>query len=182
MVGGCLYDAVGDADMLKTLGYVNGLIGQSEAISEPGDSQFIHSGMGIHHSVYCRTEEPLRFIQLFLSPTQKNDAPRHSTYTAPSSEKNQWVLLAAWQEGGVTAPLLFEQDVNISVTVLEQFKALEIVQDASRQACILIIDGEADLGGISLRAKDAVIIKGDYRDMLKTSNRAHVMLIEMAIS
>lgn len=182
VVCGCLYDAVGDADLLKGLGYVNGLIGKSEAVSEPGDSQFIHSGMGIHHSVYCRTDEPLRFIQLFLSPTQKDDSPRYSTHTALSSEKNQWVPLAAWQGGGVTAPLLLEQDVNISVAVLEPLKAVEIVQDASRQACVLVIDGEADLGGISLRAKDAAIIKGDYRDMMKANSRAHVMLIDMAMS
>lgn len=165
-----------------------------------GSCQFMSAGRGIRHSERNLKDKPLRFLQIWMTPRERNLPPNYggfdgSTDAARKARRNQfaWLVGDANSPTGSKAPVTIQQDANIGVSELDPDQQLTFKLEAGRQAYLVCIEGAVELadassGGDSesgecsqLEMHDAAELRGAGELRLKASTQGtHVLLIEMA--
>ena len=117
-----------------------------------GSLQFMTAGTGVTHTEGNDSDEPLRFIQMWIVPRQRGLKPNYGSINgAERKEKrlNQWDhLLADINAGEMLCSSRINQDCNIFVSEIDRDVAtggLGFSLKAGRQAYVLNIEGEATI-------------------------------------
>jgi len=153
-----------------------------------GSIQFMTAGTGVRHSEHnLDKEKDLRFIQSWVVPRQRGLPPNYGSMAAGKTEeearRDQWAHLVSDAVDSFPTPVKINQDCNVFVTELSAGKtapALELRQ--SRQAYMLCVEGEVQLGGgKSLRQHDAAELKGPFSlEATGGTEGALLLVFEMA--
>mmetsp|Transcript_10489 Transcript_10489/g.16773 ORF Transcript_10489/g.16773 Transcript_10489/m.16773 type:complete len:298 (+) Transcript_10489:55-948(+) len=132
-----------------------------------GSLQFMTAGTGVRHSEHnLDKEKPLRFIQTWVVPRKRGLPPNYGSMPSGQAEedarKDQWAHLVSDAVGGFATLVKINQDCNVFVTELSPGKmAPALPLQPSRQAYLLCVEGEVQLGGgKSLLQHDAAELKG----------------------
>ena len=84
---------------------------------ERGDVQYMSAGSGIMHSEYNDTNEPLRFLQIWILPDEKNAEPNYGDHRFDWEDRvGKWMPVASGEEG--FAPIRIHQDMKVLVGVI----------------------------------------------------------------
>jgi len=157
-------------------------MGTKESLGR-GSIQFMTAGTGIRHSEHNLHEEPLRFIQMWLIPTQRGFKPNYGSMCGSKlQEKNEWRHLVSWAENkDKKTPVEIQTDSNMFVAELEAKKDLDFKLEKGRQAYFLAVEGNptvsGDFGSQKFEKHDAAELYGPAE--LKVSGPGHVLIFEM---
>lgn len=142
-----------------------------------GNLQYMSAGTGILHSEFNHTNDTLRFLQIWITPAQKNLTPNYGDYDFPWDKRcGRWLLIISGVNG--SAPVQIHQDVQIFVAALETGASLDYELAANRQAYLVQIEGQGTINNQQLFEKDAAEINGESLH-LTAKTPAHYILFDL---
>lgn len=144
-----------------------------------GQVQYMSAGTGVYHSEHNLTEEPLRFLQIWIFPDKENYVPQYGDYQYQWEEReNKWLKIVSGNKE--KAPVSVHQDVEISVISIEAGKQQTYSLDTGRKAYLIQIEGSGLINNHVLEEKDAAKIVGERVVNLSATTRAHYILFDLA--
>ena len=167
-------------------------MGTAETLSR-GAIQFMTAGTGIRHSEHnLNKTEPLRFIQMWIQPRERNLTPNYGSGTGTFEDRhNRFAHLVSDVQNPISeTPVKINQDVNIFVSEFDAGKDVEFNLKNGRQAYVLCIEGKGVAVGMDgkpteqfmLQRHDAGEAYGP--STIKFSNTdessAHILIVEMS--
>jgi redox-sensitive bicupin YhaK (pirin superfamily) len=155
-------------------------MGNKESL-ERGQVQYMSAGTGVWHSEHNLGSDLLRFLQIWILPDGQGYKPNYGDYRFKFEDRiGRWLPIATWtKNNGSEAPIKIHQDVNVYASVVKAGERLDFPVGKDRQAYMVLIEGEAEAGGIRLKARDAVEIT-EEDVTVKAVEDAHLLVIEMA--
>jgi redox-sensitive bicupin YhaK (pirin superfamily) len=147
-----------------------------------GQVQYMSAGTGVFHSEYnLQPEAELRFMQIWIFPRQRALQPNYGEHRFALEDRfKKWLPIATDYENKENdAPIKIHQDVNVYATILGAAESIDFKVASDRQAYLVCLEGEADIGSIHLNTRDALeIIREDV--LITTSGGCHLFIIEMS--
>lgn len=144
-----------------------------------GQSQYMSAGTGITHSEHNRGSEMLRLLQIWIFPDQKGYQPNYGDYRFNWEDRiNRWLPMASG-DGDSEFPIQIHADIHMYATEIEAGKELTFEAKPGRQAYLTLIEGEAQIGDITMKQRDALEIV-EEKIVIQAKDNAHILLIEMA--
>lgn len=145
-----------------------------------GDVQYMSAGTGITHSEFNNTDDPLRFLQIWILPDRAGYTPNYGDHRYPWEDRaGTWLLIASGKEG--SSPVLIHQDMDLSVATLEAGEELSYSLGPDRQAYFIQIEGEGSVNGSALSQGDAVELRAETSVTIQAKTFSHVILFDMPV-
>jgi len=157
-----------------------------------GGIQFMTAGTGIRHSEYNASEtEPLRFIQMWITPRKTNLEPVYGSYSPPENYYSSpaWRHLVSDVESPASTPVKVNQDVNIFVSQLQPNDSNTLTIESNRQGYLLCLEGTTkftqlkngnnDQNVVELEQYCSAEIKGPISMNVEAQSKSLLLLIEM---
>ena len=146
-----------------------------------GQVQYMSAGTGVVHSEHNRGRDMLRFLQIWIFPDQAGYKPNYGDYRFTWEDRiNRWLPIATWTENKEsTAPIRIHADVNAYAAALEKGQSLDFKVAPGRQAYLVVIEGEGQIGPHSLGMRDAMEIV-EENITIEAKENCHLFLMEMA--
>ncbi|MCB9171120.1 MAG: pirin family protein [Flavobacteriales bacterium] len=143
----------GDLEHKDSMGHVQ--------VIHQGDVQVMSAGTGITHSERARDhDKPVRFLQIWVIPRERNVAPRYDQMTLPAGPDNALMTIISpdANDGG----LWMHQDAWFQ---LGRFAGPERLTYAPRRpgngVYAFLIEGDATIAGQDLHRRDGMGIEGE---------------------
>jgi redox-sensitive bicupin YhaK (pirin superfamily) len=155
-------------------------MGNQETLTR-GQVQYMSAGTGVWHGEHNLGRDMLRFLQIWIMPDGSGYTPNYGDYRFKFEERiGRWLPIATWTENEKSeAPIRIHQDVNVYAGVIKAGESLDFPVGADRQAYMVLIEGDAEVGEILLEARDAAEITSEDVTV-SASEDAHILVIEMA--
>jgi len=147
-----------------------------------GQSQYMSAGTGVFHSEHNWGKEPLRLMQMWILPDEKNHQPNYGEYRFKIEDRyNQWLPLATgYQNTQNTAPIKIHADINLYATILSAGQTIDFKVGEKRQAYLALLEGKATVENIHLNMRDALeIIEQDVQ--ITADQKSHMLILEMPL-
>lgn len=149
----------------------------NSGVLKRGQVQYMSAGTGVTHSEYNKSDDPLRILQIWITPNKTGHQPTYGEYHFDwESRHNQWLHMVSDIHDG--APITINQDVNIYTILLDENNIADINVAFGRQAYLMQIEGFSTANGISLKEKDALEIIEDSIHIVAT-HTSHFIVIDM---
>jgi redox-sensitive bicupin YhaK (pirin superfamily) len=145
-----------------------------------GQSQYMSAGTGVTHSEFNWGPDELRFIQTWIFPDKGGYEPTYGDHRFNWDDRiNRWLPLATGHDNRQnTAPIKLHADANVYASVISAGEQLEFKVAPGRQAYLVLLEGDAVVGNIEMKERDAVeIIQQDV--IITTQRHAHLYAVEM---
>ena len=144
-----------------------------------GQSQYMSAGTGVTHSEHNLGNSMLRFMQIWFFPDRKGYAPNYGDHRFAWEDRiNRWLPMASG-DGDSQFPIQIHADIHMYSTFVEAGNELAFEVKPGRQAYLVLIEGEAEIGDIRMRERDALEIT-EEGFLIQAKQSAHILLIEMA--
>lgn len=155
-----------------------------------GAVQFMTAGKGVAHSEHnLHKENPLRFIQIWISPRTTGLKPNYGSAAGDFERRhNAFAHLTSDIKSAHATPIKINQDANIYVAEIDAGVATDFPVGEGRQAYVLVMEGAATFshaqGETVLDRHDAAEVKGLNHLNVKAHGAlsAHVLIVEMALA
>lgn len=121
----------------------------------PGEFQLMSAGSGIQHSEFNPLNKPLHFLQIWIQPNVRGQAPSYQQKNF--GEHNGLTLVAS--PDGRQGSLTIKQNAKIFQMILEPGQRLELPIDPNRNFYLHLIEGELQLNEHSLKPGDGAKIQ-----------------------
>lgn len=151
---------------------------------EDGQIQFMRAGTGVTHSEYNASDDDvLRFLQVWFLPHSKGLEPNYEKTTPELADDGGWTVLV---DGFGDLP---DPATGDGIEIAAHGAMLGARPDAGvtsaypltgdRQAYVFVIDGQVDVDGATLGARDAARVQGDAV-AVEAEQSSHVLLFDLA--
>ena len=149
----------------------------NSSVLRRGQMQYMSAGTGVTHSEYNKGDDPLRILQIWITPNKTGHQPTYGEYHFDwESRHNEWLHMVSDIHGD--APITINQDVNIYTILLDENNTADINVAFGRQAYLMQIEGFSTANGIALKEKDALEIIEDSIHIAAT-HTSHFIVIDM---
>lgn len=152
----------------------------SEGKIEFGEVQIMSAGSGIQHSEFngSLTDE-VNLLQIWVFPKVRNIPPRYDQKRFdPEKGHNKLQLLVSPEESAET--MWINQDAYFSLGDFDAGKQVEYsIKHQGNGAYLFVIDGDVQVEGHVLKAKDAMGILDTNNFDFKAESKAKVLIIEV---
>jgi len=152
-------------------------MGNQETLTS-GQVQYMSAGTGVLHSEHNWGNNMLRFLQIWIFPDEKGHKPNYGDFRFKLEDRyNTWLPIATYRENTESkAPIKINADINAYATIIDE--PIEFKVEPGRQAYLVLIEGEAEIGGDELKMRDGMeIVEEDITIIPK--ERSHILIIEM---
>lgn len=147
-----------------------------------GDVQVMSAGTGVVHSEKNKhSEQPVKFLQIWVFPNQKNVAPRYAQQTFSEAEKHNRLAT-------VVSPMGYPEGVNIhqdawfSMGKLDKGTTLSYdLKRAGNGVYAFLLEGDVTLNEIVMNRRDGLGITGADRLELTANTDAEILLMEVPV-
>ncbi len=150
----------------------------NEGRTEAGDVQVMSAGSGIRHSEYNMEDEMTRIFQIWIIPDQQGGAPRWDAMEFPKADNaGQFVTLASGnpeRDGG----LMIRADAKVLGATIKAGQSVTYTLPAGRQAYLALSEGQVDLNGTELSARDAAAVRDIETLTFTASQDAELVMVE----
>lgn len=127
----------------------------------PGDVQLMSAGTGVTHSEFnASREEPLQFLQMWISPRERNTRPRYEQ-KAFSAEERQGRLRLVVSEDGDDGSVTIGQDAKLYAGLLAPEERADHDLPPNRVAWLHVPHGRLLLNGLELGPGDGAAIRDE---------------------
>ena len=146
-----------------------------------GQVQYMSAGTGVSHSEHNRSEDLLRFLQIWILPDKEEVTPNYGDYRfAFEDREDRWLPIATGIGNRESvAPIKIHADVNVYAAVARSGHFLEFSVLPGRQAYLVMIEDKATINGIAMNTRDALEIT-EENIRIEPEGNAHMLIIEMA--
>ncbi len=145
----------------------------------PGAIQRMSAGSGIRHSeVNPSGREPVRLLQVWITPERLGVEPRHETRTFPVHDQPGRLHLLASPDGQ-GGSLDIHQDARMHAGVLGAGDSVGLDLAPGRRAWVQIVRGGASVNGEALAEGDGAAITDETRVDIHTDNGAEVLVFDL---
>ena len=152
----------------------------SEGKIEFGEVQIMSAGSGIQHSEFngSLTDE-VNLLQIWVFPKVRNIPPRYDQKRFdPEKGHNKLQLLVSPEESAET--MWINQDAYFSLGDFDAGKQVEYsIKHQGNGAYLFVVDGDVQVEGHVLKAKDAMGILDTNNFDFKAESKAKVLIIEV---
>lgn len=143
-----------------------------------GQVQYMSAGTGVVHSEYNWGADTVRLLQIWFFPDKKGYTPNYGDYRFKWEDRiDRWMPLVSG-DNDPQFPVQIHADVHLYATELARGKELSFPVAAGRQAYLVLIEGEAEIGGHLLKDRDALGIV-EESIQIKAAKNTHILLLEM---
>lgn len=150
------------------------------SVIRPGDVQRMTAGRGVLHSEANPSDaEPVHFLQLWLSPSERGLAPGYEQ-KALTREVRQGRLALVASPDGRDGSVTVHTDAALYSALLAKGQAVEHALADGRHAWVHVARGEVTLNGERLRAGDGAAVSNETRLALEGVADAEVLVFDLA--
>ncbi len=148
-----------------------------------GDVQVMSAGTGIVHSEKNEdAKQPVKFLQIWVIPNQKNVKPRYDQTTFSEQDKHNKLQV-------VVSPIGAKEGVNIyqnawfSLGKLDKGIELEYaVKEQGNGVYAFLLDGEVTINNIPLDRRDGLGITDENKLTIQATTDAEILLMEVPMA
>jgi redox-sensitive bicupin YhaK (pirin superfamily) len=149
------------------------------SVIRPGDVQRMTAGTGITHSEFNHSkEEPLRFLQIWIVPSQKGLEPGYEQKHFGDDERRGRLRLVGSRDGH-DGSVVIHQDVSLFTTTLSAGDAVNHDIPAGGDAWLQVASGDVDLNGVTLGEGDGAAIDKELSITVTSVSDAELLLFEL---
>jgi redox-sensitive bicupin YhaK (pirin superfamily) len=151
------------------------------AVIRNGDIQVMSAGSGITHSEYNKnSDKPVKFLQIWIFPNQKNVAPRYNQITlniAERQNKLQQIVSPNANDEGVW----IHQDAWVHLGKFEKdFSTNYSLKKKGNGVYVFVISGNVTVSGVELSDRDGLgVWEVDDFVLKANSSNTEVLLMEV---
>jgi redox-sensitive bicupin YhaK (pirin superfamily) len=155
-------------------------LGTSSVIQQ-GDIQVMSAGTGVQHSEFnANDSEPVKLLQIWLFPNQKNVTPRYDQLTLDVTERHnnfQQILSPDANNQGVW----IHQDAWFSLGKFDQdFESSYSIKKEGNGVYVFVINGSVEIDGQKLDKRDGMgVWDTDAIQFKSLSQNAEVLLMDV---
>lgn len=153
-----------------------------EEIIGVNEVQVMSAGTGIFHSEENSSKmEAINLLQLWIFPNESNVKPVYDQkYFHPEEAQDKWQLLVTNVAKPQENALTIHQEAKISRVFLQENTSINYtLEESSYGVYLFIIDGEVEIEGDLLEARDAISISEIRETKIKAMRAAYVLCIEV---
>lgn len=146
----------------------------------PGVVQRMSAGSGIRHSeVNPSAREPVRLLQIWITPGVHNAQPRHESRAFPIHDQPGRLHLIASPDGA-EGSLDIHQDARMWGGALREGDRVETGLAPGRRGWVQIARGSAEVNGELLSEGDAAAVTGETSISIRATTGAEVLVFDVA--
>ena len=145
----------------------------------PGRVQLMGAGTGIYHSEFNPSEtDSTRLLQIWIQPEKPGLEPSYQEQDFDLSERhNRWLTLVSPQgEAGIVD---IRQDARILNTELDAEQSLDLPSSENRKGWLQVVDGEVEVGDLSLKRGDGLALEDETAQALSTDSGAELLYFDL---
>lgn len=151
----------------------------TRGVIKEGQMQRMTAGKGIQHSEFNASKSvPVHLLQIWIIPKEKSLEPEYEQKEFSSlMTPDEWNVVVAPTSS--KSSLFIHQDVRFLMGLLDEGTSLmHLFPSADKGGYCFVIDGEVQINGQTLEAKDAAMITGVQQFQLKATKPSFCLLIE----
>lgn len=151
-----------------------------ETVLEAGGVQRMTAGTGIEHSEHNASEtDPLRFLQIWVSPQEAGLKPAHEDARIPEGA-NVGELFSIASPKGMDGLLDIHQDVFVYSCKLQKGDLIRYETNAKRFRWFQVVSGTLFVESDLLKQGDGLGIDGGSELFIRTEGEAEFLLFDLA--
>jgi redox-sensitive bicupin YhaK (pirin superfamily) len=141
------------------------------------DVQRMTAGTGLQHSEKNESDAPVSFFQIWIKPDKQGLDPSYDQKSfAPDYWHNKLALLASDHKSSET--VFLNTSASIYRAGLDAGKLIQFQADSAEKQFLYVINGELELNGIHLSARDQARIEEESLLNIKAIEAAEIILID----
>ena len=151
----------------------------NRSVIQAGEVQRMTAGTGVAHSEYNHSPtDEVRFLQIWLPPTQKGLEPSYEQRQYSEAEKRGAFRLIVSPDGRDES-LSIHQNVCLYSTVLKAGETLEHTLSPDLDSWVQVVKGEMTLNDIEMQAGDGAAIENETQLEITAKQDTEVLLFEL---
>ncbi len=156
----------------------------NDAVIRTGDVQIMSAGTGIKHSEYNESStDPVKFLQIWVFPKEKNIIPRYDQKTFSEEEKLNQFLTVVSPDRNDEKAIWINQDAWFSLSNLEAGKEIEYqLHQNGNGVYVFLLEGVIAVADEILRRRDAIGLYETSSFKIEANNDAKILLIEVPMN
>ncbi len=152
----------------------------NSSVIRAGEIQRMSAGTGVTHSEFNPSaEEPVHFLQIWLTPEQKGGAPGYEQREFAEDERRGRLRLIA-SKAGREGSVAVRQDAEVYSGILGAGDETIHEIRAGRSAWVQVVKGSVKLNGVELKAGDGAAVSGEERLSIIPDEASEVLLFDLA--
>jgi redox-sensitive bicupin YhaK (pirin superfamily) len=144
-----------------------------------GDVQVMSTGSGIRHAEFNAEAVPLRLFQIWLDPRLPGGVPRWASRRFPVSERGGRFTVLASGDPADAGALSINADARVLGATLRTGETLVHDLRIGRSAYLVAANGQANVNGVQLAARDGAAIYDVDRLTATAAEDTELLLIEV---
>jgi hypothetical protein len=149
------------------------------SVIRAGDVQRMSAGTGVTHSEFNPSDEqPSRFLQIWLLPTERGIEPCYGQkYFAPEEKQGRLRLLVS--PDGRDGSIAINSDARVYGTLLDDGETVDQAFDPGRMGYVQVARGSIRIGDERLYEGDGAAVTGQDRIEIRGDGAAEVLLFDL---
>lgn len=144
-----------------------------------GGVQYMSAGSGVSHSEFNpSSDDPLRFLQIWLIPKTQGGEPRYETLEMSPSEK-QGKLKLFLSHDGRAGSIRTLAKADVYAATIDQNEVIEHDLGATPKAWLQLARGTLDINDEPMSAGDGIAIEGGGKLVMTNGVNAEILLFEL---
>ncbi len=145
--------------------------------TEAGDVQVMSAGRGVQHSEWNAENDDTTLFQIWIEPSETGGAPGWGAHKFPKTDRSgQWAVLASGDAADKALPI--RQDAKVLGATLKAGETLEYKITKGRHGYFVLADGQIELNGEVLNARDGAAISGEETLLFKGLAAAEIVFVD----
>lgn len=144
-----------------------------------GGVQKMSAGTGILHSEYNPSDEPTRFLQVWIEPDRKGLTPSYQD-AKPADVAKRGKLALIGSKNGRDGSITFHQDVAIYASVLPTGAQITYALAPGRGAWVQVARGQIELDGTPLDEGDGAAVESQSSLTIRGVTESEILLFDLA--
>ncbi|RYF84708.1 MAG: pirin family protein, partial [Chitinophagaceae bacterium] len=146
-----------------------------------GDVQIMSAGTGVVHSEKnSNSDQPVKFLQIWVFPNQKNVKPRYDQQTFANEEKQNKLLTVVSPVGSNDGGVQIHQDAWFSLGRIDKGTTLTYeVKKEGNGVYAFLLEGDVTINDIVLNRRDGLGISEEEKLTITANADAEILLMEV---
>lgn len=148
------------------------------SVIKAGDVQLMSAGSGVTHSEFNASKtEPVRFLQIWLPPSQEGLKPRYAQKARTGAGHGELELL--FSPDGRDGSIEIRQDATIYGAKLQADEKVDVTLAKGRHAWVQVVEGVIELAGHELVEGDGAAVSDEELLQINGKSEADVLIFDL---
>lgn len=150
------------------------------SVIRPGDVQRMTAGIGVTHSEFNHSkDEPVRFLQIWIQPSQRGLAPGYDQKNFSDDERRGRLRLVA-SPSGRGGSVCVNQDMRLYAALLKPGQDVRHDTGIGRHTWLQLIEGSVTANDTRLRSGDGAAVSDAGSLVIRAEEPSHFLLFDLA--